>query len=240
MGDTCSTALPRYQVAGSRHRAPSRFMTLVALVLMAISVGACTRTAIDIDPLQRARIKDFPRVGAVHFKAPGLKVHTFGTAFNAQLLGPLVGPFHASGNSYKLGLQIANASGLEDPTVGLKAHFITSVTAQLGLASVEDVPLSTTREDFPVLRDKFRDGVAFGFASTKVELSFLPLSPTRYHLLYEGEGVLWNFKDNDDLWRSSCDLVVKDLSPSPTLDEVVSFPVKETVSKENFRRFVGR
>jgi hypothetical protein len=121
-----------------------------------------------------------------------------------------------------LGAQIVRESGLEDPTLELKANFITSVTTELGFTSIENIPKPVSQEDYLILRQKFRDGVVFAFGSTKVELLYYPLTPTRYSLIYKGEGVLWNFKGNDDLWRSSCHVVNEDISPRPTLEELTA------------------
>ena len=223
MGDNCSTVVPRFQVAWRLNRAPSRFMTMVALGLISISVGACMRTAVEMDPLELAQLKESPRIGAVHYEAPWLKVHTFTSALFGQLMGPIGGTLHESGSAHDLGGQIVRESGLEDPTRELKSHFITSVTTELGLMSIENIPKPVSQEDYLILlRRKFRDGVVFAFGSTKVELLYYPLTPTRYSLIYKGEGVLWNFKGNDDLWRSSCHVVNEDVSPRPTLEELTA------------------
>ena len=195
---------------------------MVALGLISISVGACTRTAVEMDPLELARLKESPRIGAAHYEAPWLKVHTFTGAFFGQLMGPIGGTLHESGSSHDLGGQIVMESGLEDPTFEVKAQFITSVTTELGLTSIENIPKPVSPEDYLMLRQKFRDGVVFAFGSTKVELLYYPLTPTRYSLIYKGEGVLWNFKGNDDLWRSSCHVVNEDVSPRPTLEELTA------------------
>lgn len=222
MVDNCSTAVPRFLVVRHLNGVPSRFMTMVALGLISISVGACMRTAVEMDPLELAQLKESPRIGAAHYEAPWLKVHTFTGALFGQLMGPIGGTLHESGSAQDLGGQIARESGLVDPTFEVKAQFITSVTTELGLTSIENIPKPVSPEDFIMLRQKFRDGVVFAFGSTKVELRYYPLTPTRYSLIYKGEGVLWNFKGNDDLWRSSCHVVNEDVSPRPTLEELTA------------------
>lgn len=222
MVDNCSTAVPRFLVVRHLNGAPSRFMTMVALGLISISVGACMRTAVEMDPLEMAQLKESSRIGAMHYEAPWLKVHTFTGALFGQLMGPIVGTLHKSGSAHDLGGQIVRESGLDDPTLELKAQFITSVTTELGLTSIENIPKPVSPEDHLLLRQKFRDGVVFAFGSTKVELLYYPLTPTRYSLIYKGEGVLWNFKGNDDLWRSSCHVVNEDVSPRPTLEELTA------------------
>jgi hypothetical protein len=197
-------------------------MTMVALGLIFITVGACMRTAVEMDPLELAQLKENPRIGAVHYEAPWLKVHTFTGALFGQFMGPISGTLHESGSAHDLGAQIVRESGLEDPTLELKANFITSVTTELGFTSIENIPKPVSQEDYLILRQKFRDGVVFAFGSTKVELLYYPLTPTRYSLIYKGEGVLWNFKGNDDLWRSSCHVVNEDISPRPTLEELTA------------------
>jgi hypothetical protein len=222
MVDNCSTVVPRFQVAWRLNGAPSRFMTMVAIGLISISVGACMRTAVEMDSLELAQLKESSRIGAVHYEAPWLKVHTFTGALFGQLMGPIGGTLHKSGSAHDLGGQIVRESGLDDPTLELKAQFITSVTTELGLTSIENIPKPVSPEDHLLLRQKFRDGVVFAFGSTKVELLYYPLTPTRYSLIYKGEGVLWNFKGNDDLWRSSCHVVNEDVSPRPTLEELTA------------------
>jgi hypothetical protein len=168
------TAVPRFQVAWRLKGAPFRRMTLVTLGLISISVGACTRAAVEMDPLELARLKENPRIGAVHYKASGLKVLTFKDALIGQFMSPLSGTFHRL-RVDELGAQIAGESGLEDPTLELKTHFIASVTTELGLASIENIPQSPSPEDYLMLRNKFRDGFLFLFHSVMFEFSFYPL-----------------------------------------------------------------
>lgn len=222
MMHSCRTAVPRFQVAWRLKGAPSKFMIMVALGLISISVGACTRTAVEMDPLELARLKGSPRIGAVHYEASGLKVHTFTGALFGQFMGPIFGPFHTSGSAHSLGAQIVRQSGLDDPTLELKAHFIASVTTELGLTSIENIPHPPSPEDDLMLRQKFRDGFLFAFQSTQVELLYYPLCPTRYRLFYAGRGTLGNFKGTSDLWESTCGVVKENASQSPTLAELTA------------------
>jgi hypothetical protein len=162
-------AVPRLQVAWGLKGAPFRCLTLVVLGLIAISVGACTRAAVEIDPLELARLKENPQIGAVHYKASGVKVHTLTGAFYAGAMGRISGTGNASESAHDLGAQIVGESGLEDPTLELKTYFIAAVTTELGLTSIENIPQSPSPEDYLMLRHKFRDGFLFSFDSTVVD-----------------------------------------------------------------------
>lgn len=222
MADSCNTAFSRFQAEGGLHRGPSKFMTMVALGLISISVGACTRTAVEMGPLELARLKESPRIGAVHYEASGLKVHTFTSALFGQFMGPIFGPFHTSGSAHNLGAQIVGESGLEEPTLELKAHFIAAVTTELGLTSIENIPQPPSPENYLMLRHKFHDGFLFVFQSTNVDLAFSSLSSPGYHLIYEGQGQLWSFKARSTVWESPCHVVKENASPSPALEELTA------------------
>ena len=213
------TAVSRFQVAWRLKGAPFRCMTLVALGLISISVGACTR-AVEMDPLELARLKENPRIGAVHYKAPGLKVYAQANFFKAQLNCPFSAQRCIEEDAHDLGAQIVGESGLEDPTLELKTNFIAAVTTELGLTSIENIPQSLSPEDYLMLRDKFRDGFLFSFQSGVVTFMVSPLSLTRYHLIYGGKGELRSFKADRTIWESPCDGFYENASHNPTLEEL--------------------
>ena len=221
------TAVPRFQVAWRLKGAPFRCMTWVALGLIAISVGACTRAAVEMDPLELARLKENPRIGAVHYKASGLKVYTVEGNF-LWIFGVPTGAEGTERGARDRGARIARESGLKDPTLELKTHFIAAVTTELGLTSIENIPQSPSPEDYLMLRHKFRDGFLFSFHITAVAFFWDPplfgfsLSPSRYHLMYEGKGELGNFKAGSTVWEASCGVDKKNASHDPTLEELTA------------------
>jgi hypothetical protein len=218
-------AVPRFQVAWRLKGAPFRCLTLVALGLISISVGACTRAAVEMDPLELARLKENPRIGAVHYKAPEVKVYAYANNFKAQLNCPFSAQRCIEEDAHDLGAQIVGEPGLEDPTLELKTRFITAVTTELGLTSIENIPQSPSPEDYLMLRHKFRDGFLFLFHSTVVTFRafpLTPLSPTRYHLGYGGKGELWSFKAGRTVWESSCGRFNDNASHDPTLEELTA------------------
>lgn len=199
-------------------------MTWFALGLISISVGACTRAAVEMDPLELARLKENPRIGAVHYKAPGLKVYAHANDFKAQLNCPFSAQRCIEEDAHDLGAQIVGEPGLEDPTLELKTRFIAAVTTELGLTSIENISQSPSPEDYLMLRHKFRDGFLFSFQSAMVTFLVSPLSFTRYHLMYGGKGELESFKAGSTVWEASCgvdkEVDKEDASHNPTLEEL--------------------
>lgn len=223
------TAVPRFQIAWRLKGAPLKCMTWVALGLISISVGACTRAAVEMDPLELARLKENPRIGAVHYKAPGLKVYAYANNFKAQLNCPFSAQRCIEEDAHDLGAQIVGEPGLEDPTLELKTRFIAAVTTELGLTSIENIPQSPSPEDYLMLRDKLRDGFLFLFHSTGVTFRAFPLCPicpTRYLLLFRGKGELGSFKAGRTVWEASCgvvnDFASVNASHNPTLEELTA------------------
>jgi len=228
MMQSSRTTVPQFQVAWRLKGAPFRCMTWVALGLIAISVGACTRAAVEMDPLELARLKENPRIGAVHYQASGLKVYTFSDGWSAQLWDPSSVHGRREESARDRGAQIVGESGLEDPTLELKTHFIASVTTELGLTSIENIPQSPSPEDYLMLRHKFRDGFLFSFHITVVAFFYDPplfvfsLSPSRYHLIYGGKGELVSLKAGSTVWEASCGVNQENSSHNPTLEELTA------------------
>ena len=220
------TAVPRFQIAWRLKGAPLKCMTWVALGLISISVGACTRAAVEMDPLELARLKENPRIGAVHYKAPGLKVYDDANNFKAQLNCPFSAQRCIEEDAHDLGAQIVGEPGLEDPTLELKTRFIAAVTTELGLTSIENIPQSPSPEDYLMLRDKFRDGFLFVFHSTVVRFQGFPLCPIlcpkRYQLIYGGKGELGSFKAGRTVWEASCGGFYENASHNLTLEELTA------------------
>ena len=209
--------------------APLKCMTWVALGLISISVGACTRAAVEMDPLELARLKENPRIGAVHYKGPGVKVYVYGNNYKAALNCPLSVQRCYEEDAYDLGAQIVGEPGREDPALELKTRFIEAVTTELGLTSIENIPQSPSPEDDLMLRHKFRDGFLFSFQSTMVTFFYYPqltiffhLIPSTYYLLYAGKGALWSFKAGRTVWEASCGLDTTNASHDPTLEELTA------------------
>lgn len=204
-----------------------RGMTWVALGLIAISVGGCTRAAVEMDPLELARLKGNPRIGAVHYRTPGLKVYEYENNWTVQLKCPLSTQRCIEEDAYNLGAQIVGKPGLEDHALDLKTRFIAAVTTELGLTSVESIPQPPSPEDALVLRDKFRDGFLFTFQSTGVKFVALPvlplqLSPMRYKLLYLVTGKLLSYKAGRTVWEASCGSATENAPDQPTLEELIA------------------
>ena len=206
-----------------------RCMTWVALGLIAISVGACTRAAVEMDPLELVRLKENPRIGAVHYKAPELKVYAYANNWKAQINCPFSAQRCIEEDAYDLGAQIVGEPGLEDQALELKTRFIAAVTTELGLTSLENIPQSPAPEDYLILRQKFRDGFLFIFQSNGVKFMALPfvpfqfhLSVARYHLLYRVKGELVSFKAGRTVWEASCGSDTENASDHPTLEELTA------------------
>lgn len=215
---TSKRDIPHIPVQPFRNAVLVRSVSSWLLILTGIVLIGCTSKRIPLDLVQ---LKATSPIGAIHSNGPGFKVTTYKGALSGAFMGPIVGTLHQSRNAYALGAQMMQQYNLKDPTLELKAHFIASLATQLGLASIEDVPIAYAPEHDLTIRQKFRDGVVFRFTSNHVELIYLPLHWSRYRVIYKGEAALLSYKSAAPLWEASCE-VFEETSIAPTYDELIA------------------
>jgi hypothetical protein len=195
----------------TRHSGLSLSLIFVTVSLL---TGCGGLQKVQLTEGERAGLKNYPGIRAVHREPPVLTVTTAGRVLLDDLtLGTAGGVKN-----------LAKLFAITDPAIAVKESLVLTMEKDAGFKKLAIMPQPLARESpdtFEVVKAAYKSGVVLDVMTLNWGGMYFPTDWTHYRLGYLAQARLVRLEDGKVLWSGWCNYSSdQDGGPSPSMDEL--------------------
>ena len=184
---------------------------------MAVLAGCAGLPDIRMADDEKARLKNYPGIRAVHHEAPPLTITTVGRVLLSDIsLGTAGGVKN-----------LATHFGIPDPAVSIKASLVQTLERDAGFKKLADMtqplPWNPEFRKLDMLQSKYKGGTVLDVMTINWSGMYFASNWARYHLGYVVQARLVRLDDGKELWNTYCNYnSEKNGGYNPNMDELAA------------------
>lgn len=173
------------------------------IVVLGMSLAACSSDFVKLDPAARASLKQTPEIKVIHYLPPNLEMQGrthVGYGANAGT---------STAMQAQARDQVAGELMLPDPVTRVMTNVVNSLSLSLNSKNLTPVPNAMQEVPVDRLNTVLGPGTFMDFATTYWAISPLPYNPHDL-VMYRARARVLKFPEGALLWQGNCDLEAED------------------------------